>query len=230
VLAVPNIFLSLQCHIQVPSIYADLRPELKSVKLMTAAVATAYLLCFVLYTTIAIFGLTTFRRTTQPNIMECGYDAHKIDIIIARVCLATTAVLSIPVNHHPAREAVWALMSQGSSEPMPTKAFITETCVFFGLVLVLGIFIDELSTLNDLMGLSAGVAVIFILPALFLWTDDPLSRGRETNGMSSMEQTNHAKTKKSGAVFFLAIGVITLIMSVHSFVGSEWLGVAPRGV
>ena len=30
------------------------------------------------------------------------------------LCLALTAVLSIPINHHPAREALWAAASAGS--------------------------------------------------------------------------------------------------------------------
>jgi amino acid permease len=100
VLAVPNVMLSLQAHIQIPSIYADMRPSLRSVNAMTAAAAAAYALIAALYGIIAVFGLLTFRRDTQPNIMECDYRAGDPSIVAARACLALTAVFSIPVNHH----------------------------------------------------------------------------------------------------------------------------------
>merc|ERR1712166_1191700 len=172
VLAVPNVFLSLQCHIQVPSIYADLKPELKSVRRMVGAASAAYVLMGLLYGTMAVFGLISFHRLTKPNIMECDYDVHAWSIIMARICLTVTAIFSIPVNHHPAREAVWSLISAGSSKPMPQKVFMTETLCFFLLSLGCGCLVDELSTLNDLMGLSAGVAVIFVLPSCFLFCPD----------------------------------------------------------
>ena len=41
--------LRRQAHIQVPSIYADMRPDLRSVGRMTGAVAVAYLLIGLLY-------------------------------------------------------------------------------------------------------------------------------------------------------------------------------------
>ena len=93
----------------------------------------------------ALFGLATFRRATRPNIMECDYVASDPPIIVARICLALTAVFSVPVNHHPAREAVWSILSGGSREQMPSRVFFCETVAFFGLALLLGMFIKELS-------------------------------------------------------------------------------------
>ena len=95
--------------------------------------------------TMAVFGLATFHRATRPNIMECDYVASDPPIIVARICLALTAVFSVPVNHHPAREAVWSVLSGGSRQEMPTRVFFGETIVFFGLALLLGMFIKELS-------------------------------------------------------------------------------------
>ena len=219
VLAVPNVMLSLQAHIQIPSIYADMRPSLRSVNAMTAAAAAAYALIAALYGIIAVFGLLTFRRDTQPNIMECDYRAGDPSIVAARACLALTAVFSIPVNHHPARDAVWAMVSGGSKAPMPRTFFYGETAVFFLGALGLACAISELSTLNDLMGLTAGVAVIFLMPGLFLW-----SRSRGGKGDAAAPETQG----QGAAALYVAVAAASFCLCVYSFVGSEYLRVATR--
>ena len=99
----------------------------------------------------------TFRRLTLPNILECAYDPSKITIIVA-ICLAITGLFSIPVNHHPSREATWQIISGGKSSDKMTKSFlVTATIVFFILAMGLAVFINELIALNDLRGMTIGV-------------------------------------------------------------------------
>lgn len=218
-LAVPNIFVSLQSHIQVPSIFADLPREPTRVRRMELAMAVAYMLIFVLYSTVATFGLMTFHRMTLPNIMECGYDAGSVQIIAARLCLAVTAIFSVPVNHYPAREALWSLASSGDKARgvMPRRFLLGETFVFFAFAVVCACVIEELSTVNDLLALSAGVAVIFVLPGMFLLA--PEASPGKLVGTSE-------KTKPIGQLFCV-FGFLTFLMSLYSFIASSMLGVQP---
>eukprot|EP00908_Phaeocystis_cordata_P009860 Transcript_20670.p1 GENE.Transcript_20670~~Transcript_20670.p1 ORF type:complete len:521 (-),score=134.30 Transcript_20670:167-1603(-) len=212
-LAVPNVMLALQAHLQVPAIYADMAPHARSLKAMAAAAGVAYVLILLLYATIAAFGLLTFRRATRPNIMESDYDAARPEVVAARLCLTLTALCSVPVNHHPAREAVWAMASRGSFEPVPPRFLYAETTAFFAAAVALALGIDELSTLNDLMGLSAGVAVIFVLPAACLWCSAAAGAQPRLKALS---------------LIYLVVGLLSFALCAYSFVGSEWLGVAVR--
>eukprot|EP00947_MAST-08B_sp_MAST-8B-sp1_P003696 g3696.t1 len=265
-LAIPNVFLSLQCHIQIPIIYADLRPDLRSVRRMSGVAVVAYGMCLTLYSAFAIFGAMTFGRATQPNIMESAYDAKSWEIIAARGCLTVTAVFSIPCNHHPAREAIWDLLSSSAIAPrrfrdlaartggkatMPQTLFMSETCIFWALALGLGLGIKELSTLNDLMGLTVGVAVIFLLPGMFALKYNGDARGNGhgapptgkraistfltadawgedgSNGSSQAGGGGWRRAIFSKGGFYLLIGGLTLFMSAYSFIASSFCGVAP---
>ena len=74
--------------------------------------------------------MMTFRRLTLPNILECAYDPSKITIIVARICLAITGLFSIPVNHHPSREATWQINGGKSSDKMTKLSCYCNYCFF----------------------------------------------------------------------------------------------------
>ena len=77
----------------------------------------------------------------------------------------------------------------------------------------------ELSTLNDLMGLTAGVAVIFLMPGLFL-----RSRSRGGKGDAAAPETQG----RGAAALYVAVAAASFCLCVYSFVGSEYLRVATR--
>eukprot|EP00755_Sulcionema_specki_P027356 Sspe_Gene.16748::Locus_5913_Transcript_1_1_Confidence_1.000_Length_1742::g.16748::m.16748/K14994/SLC38A7_8; solute carrier family 38 (sodium-coupled neutral amino acid transporter), member 7/8 len=108
--AIPNIALSLQCHIQAPGIYAEVAPGKKSTKFFAYVLLVAYFLCVSLYCTCAFFGYATFRLHTPANIMQAGYSDGDVSIIIARICLLVTAICAVPINHHPCRTALRDLL------------------------------------------------------------------------------------------------------------------------
>jgi hypothetical protein len=210
---------------------------------MSCIIAAAYGLILCIYMIFAIFGFKTFGRDTEPNIMECGYNPHNAYVIAARACLAATAILSIPVNHYPAREAVWDMIRDLAPQryagltSMPQTLFMAETSLFWAGALGLGLGIQELSTLNDLMGLTVGVAVIFLLPGLFLCnfvTDESDRRPSAASSKFLLGAESSPGGKGSACrkhvvagVAFLAVGLATTAMSAFSFIGNTWLGVAP---
>ena len=207
VLSIPNIFLSLQSHVNIPSIYAEMKPSIRSANNMLLAAVFAYAFVFVLYSLIGVYGVMTFRRLTLPNILECPYDPSKITIIVARVCLAITGLFSIPVNHHPSREATWQIVSGGKSSKQMTKSFLViATVVFFILAMALAVFINELSTLNDLRGMTIGVIIIFVLPGCFLMRKNKCS---------------------FVGIIYITVGIISFAVSAYSFVGTKFYGLEP---
>ena len=107
--AFPLAFLSLQCHIQVPTIYSELKPRWKKPRMMMLALAVAYALCLCLYIPVSFFGYTNFGKLTPPNIMEANYEVTDTFVIVARLCLVVVAVCGIPMNHFPGRSALWEL-------------------------------------------------------------------------------------------------------------------------
>lgn len=212
-IAVPNIFLSLQCQIQVPSIFAALRPELKTTRTMTSVIASSHVVIFTCYLLTAFFGYYTFRAQTPTNIMSADYDQSSAPILIARVFLAVVAICSIPINHFPARSALHELLGlcrgeeDGAAREAPgqmSRRFILlETSIWFVLMLAMGITIPNLDVLNDILGTTAGVSVIFLLPGLLIF----------------------ARSPACGASI-LALGVIAFVVSGSDFIASTFFSAA----
>lgn len=67
---IPNICLSYQCQIQTIEVYSEMKPKIRSVKLMMCAVATAVILEIVVYSAAALFGFVTFLGETPTNILS----------------------------------------------------------------------------------------------------------------------------------------------------------------
>ena len=79
------------------------------------------------------------------------------------------------------------------------------------------------------MGLTAGVAVIFVLPACFLWRANSVISSALNNVQEPLHSTRGALSQGRGAAaVFLAVALLSFVVCVHSFIGSEFLGVAPR--
>eukprot|EP01064_Diplonema_japonicum_P022635 TRINITY_DN3262_c5_g1_i1.p1 TRINITY_DN3262_c5_g1~~TRINITY_DN3262_c5_g1_i1.p1 ORF type:complete len:478 (+),score=124.25 TRINITY_DN3262_c5_g1_i1:50-1483(+) len=237
--AVPNIALSLQCHIQSPGIYSEVNPEVRSPWFFSKVLMFSYMLCVLLYTSCAFFGYVTFREHTPPNIMEAGYDEGNVMIVIARFCLLITAICALPINHHPCRAALrdllvkkksgiddesltsdsedegkGSLLSGGTDDgsPMPVdKFFVMEIAAVWTTMTGLAMLVPNLAVLNDIIGFTAGVSVMFIFPGLFLISLDPF---RDTLLAS------HPTVYRGFGYFFVAFGVTTGIIAAFSFFAS----------
>ena len=91
-----------------------------------------------------------------------------------------------------------------------TKSFlVTATIVFFILAMGLAVFINELSTLNDLRGMTIGVIIIFILPGFFL--------------------LHESKCSIVGMIYVL-VGILSFLVSAYSFVGTKFYDLTPMEI
>eukprot|EP00747_Dinoflagellata_sp_TGD_P200130 gnl/TRDRNA2_/TRDRNA2_73505_c1_seq1.p1 gnl/TRDRNA2_/TRDRNA2_73505_c1~~gnl/TRDRNA2_/TRDRNA2_73505_c1_seq1.p1 ORF type:complete len:342 (+),score=27.59 gnl/TRDRNA2_/TRDRNA2_73505_c1_seq1:33-1028(+) len=198
-LALPNSCLSMQCQLQIPSIYSELRPELKTVRQMMGALCAAYGMMFTMYLTIAFFGYYTFRANTPRDIMEADYDKGSVDVLIGRACLSFVNICAMPMMHYPSRSALHTLWTSGhqpSDRTIGRAFFWTETLSFFILMLVMGLLIPNLGIVNDILGAIGGMMIIFIMPGLLFL------KGRWSLGDAAIPEKWHTR-----AVIFVSIGI-----------------------
>eukprot|EP01059_Diplonema_ambulator_P029042 TRINITY_DN4812_c0_g1_i1.p1 TRINITY_DN4812_c0_g1~~TRINITY_DN4812_c0_g1_i1.p1 ORF type:complete len:492 (+),score=106.76 TRINITY_DN4812_c0_g1_i1:193-1476(+) len=242
--AVPNIALSLQCHVQVPGIFSELAPESRTPAFFSKVLMFSYFLCLVLYTSCAFFGYVTFRDHTPPNIMEAGYDTADPMIVVARICLMITAICALPINHHPCRAALRDLVmgrgekaeeesgSESDEEEYQKKSLLSSSSISHesggGIIPVdkfyyceiacvwttvtgLAMIVPNLAVLNDIIGFTAGVSVMFIFPGLFLASIDPF----RDSLLSS-----YPNIYRGSGYFLIVFGIITGVIAAFSFLDS----------
>ena len=59
----------LEAHIQLPSIYSDMNPHIRTPALMLKSVVVAYSMICALYLVVATFGYARFGSQVGPNII-----------------------------------------------------------------------------------------------------------------------------------------------------------------
>jgi sodium-coupled neutral amino acid transporter 7/8 len=113
--ALPLLAFALQCHIQVPLIYTELRAEERTVARMDLVCAGAYALCLVLYLPAGALGYLTFGNNTPTDILK-GYPLDDTVADTARGCIAIVACCGFPLNHFPARSALWGIWTRWTKQ------------------------------------------------------------------------------------------------------------------
>lgn len=197
--ALPLLAFALQCHIQAPLIYTELRSEERSVRRMDAVCAGAYSLCLVLYLPAGIFGYLTFGMNTETDILK-GYPVSDKVSDTARVCIAIVACCGYPLNHFPARSALWGIwqrfQTEADSATMGRNWMGVEAAVWVAITIGVALNVTDLGVVFGLIGSVAGSLVIFFIPA-FLW-----------NKLGPKGHWSH----KSGTFTALGVGTLVLVM------------------
>ena len=85
------------------------------------AIVGAYALCCAFYIPAGIFGYYTFGSGTISDLLSTSDDPSKVSHsysvsakrgLVARICLAAVATCGVPLNHFPARIAVYSLYNK----------------------------------------------------------------------------------------------------------------------
>lgn len=179
-------------------------------------------------------GFSSCGLCAGDGSLLCGVDgdAAAPGLLVARACLALSALVSVALSHHPAREALWALARRGrpgasqrprgfsnggDTTPMPRRFLWTETVAFAAVAPALALATDaipEIRALVRLVRLAAGVVLIFLLPAACL-------RGSAAAGAQPR--------LRALARAFAAFGALCLALCGYAFVEREGLAVGGRG-
>ena len=93
---IPNICMSFQCQVSTIEVYSEMRPDIKSVKLMMSAVATAVTIEIIVYAVVAVFGYVTFLGATGTNILS----AYVVSIMLGSA--AATSRNAVCSGNHTA--------------------------------------------------------------------------------------------------------------------------------
>jgi amino acid permease len=173
-LALPSCCLAYQNQMQVPNVYAELKPELKNVRTMSKIIATS-IVCLILpmYLATAIAGYFMFRSQTPPDVLIGPYAATETQIFVARLLLCANAVFRVPVNHFTARSALYTLYQrysgkQSSETTFSGSLFWAELLSYSAIMIGLGLVLTSLDIVLDIMSATCAMAVMFFIPALFV--------------------------------------------------------------
>jgi len=175
--ALPIFCFALQSHISVPCIFNGCRPELQNKKDFGWVIFAAYALILCLYIPTGAFGLTYFLENLPgdgdfPKDVLTGFKTNKVLADVARVCMAASAMCSYPLNHFPARCAIFnVLFKKKSVDEMENKNTIyrVEAVVFNVCACALAIAVPNVATVFGVLGATVASAAMFIFPGLVLY-------------------------------------------------------------
>jgi len=198
--AVPIVVFALQCHAMSVQIFAELKHRTAGRE--TATIVGALAICVFIYIAVGVCGYLTFGSGVDDDILS-AYSIKLIDVDIAKIGLALTAIFSYPINYIPARDAILdalrpllkrrmnllasaaeheAFAGEGINTPVkkdwdtvaPVDLVTTPQRVLLTLCFViatgaLAVGVPSLSTVFGFTGSTAGVALIFLIPAVIMW-------------------------------------------------------------
>jgi len=174
--ALPLLAFALQCHIQAPLIFTELRASERTVARMDSVCAGAYALCLTLYVPAGIFGYLTFGPNTLTDILKGYTDVSDKVADVARVCIGIVACCGYPLNHFPARSALWGIWQRKTGQAgkeMPKKWMIVEAAIWVAVTIGVALVVTDLGVVFGLIGSVAGSLVIFFIPAFLWWRLGP---------------------------------------------------------
>jgi amino acid permease len=213
-LALPSACLAYQNQMQVPNIYAELRPQIKTVRMMSLMIATSvFCLIMPMYLATAFAGYFMFRSQTPTDVLIGPYAQTETQIFAARLLLCLNAVFRVPVNHFTARSALFTLWKRFSGKEISESdttfsgsIFWVEVLTFSAIMVSLGMMLSSLAIVLDIMSATCAMAVMFFIPALFLFT--------------VMKQSKFYRGWQGLACVFIAVGASVAVVSFSDVVQS----------
>ena len=196
-LALPILVVAFQCHIQVLSIYAELREEPsvtparaeESVedaayakeaarrRVMGRVATTSTTICLVGYLAVGACAYLSHPHI-DSNLLK-SYDASDPYMLVATVGMALSAIGSYPMNQFSARAALddvlaaacgWTAAAPGAA---PTARHVSQTLAFVLATTATALAVEDLGKVFQLVGSTAGVLVICWVPAALLLVPPP---------------------------------------------------------
>eukprot|EP00771_Trimastix_marina_P001794 gnl/Trimastix_PCT/2896.p1 GENE.gnl/Trimastix_PCT/2896~~gnl/Trimastix_PCT/2896.p1 ORF type:complete len:289 (+),score=124.71 gnl/Trimastix_PCT/2896:520-1386(+) len=160
--AFPLMGVAFTAHYNIQRFYKELRA--RTMRRMTVVIHAALVICFMLYSVMALLGYLTFRQDTKDNILK-NYGKKDPLAIIARIGMTITISLSFPLVNFANRQALLNIFFPG--KPFHWLRHILFTLGIVALVTTIGILLPRVGIVLQFSGSLAGSCVIYIFPALF---------------------------------------------------------------
>ena len=139
----------------------------------------AYAIVTFLYIPTGMFGLTYFLETSPndfPKDLLTGFKTNEILANVARVCMAGAAVCCYPLNHFPARCAIFNVYKTFTGkdvEKMSSTAkdihYLVEIIIFTMCAVGLAIAVPNVATVFGVLGATVASSSMFIFPGLIMY-------------------------------------------------------------
>lgn len=124
--AIPLLCFAFQCQVNVPPIYAEMKKEIRTTEKFNKVAMGAYAICFCLYVPCGIGGYLFFGAFTPSDILKSndlkpgqlpdGFDKDDVAVLIGRLCIMCAVMCCYPLNHYPARPALYSLIFSSDKE------------------------------------------------------------------------------------------------------------------
>eukprot|EP00890_Picochlorum_soloecismus_P000649 jgi/Picsp_1/1585/NSC_05063-R1_sodium-coupled neutral amino acid transporter 7 len=136
--------------------------------LMTEVIITAIALTAVGYALVGVPAYLAFPTKVQSNVFNT-FDQDEPVMQFARGIVGLLQIASYPVNHFPARAAIGDIVGTLVGQQPSGYAFIyVETLLFFGLNLLIAMYVTDLGAVFEIIGGTCGSIIILGMPSLLL--------------------------------------------------------------
>jgi len=136
--------------------------------LMTEVIITAIALTAFGYALVGVPAYLAFPTKVQSNVFNT-FDQDEPVMQFARGVVGLLQIASYPVNHFPARAAIGDIVGTLVGQQPSGYGFIyVETLVFFGLNLLIAMYVTDLGAVFEIIGGTCGSIIILGMPSLLL--------------------------------------------------------------
>ncbi|KAM6912675.1 putative sodium-coupled neutral amino acid transporter 6 isoform 2-T4 [Xenentodon cancila] len=163
--AIPTMAFSFLCHTAILPIYCELERPSKARMQNVSNISIG--LSFLFYFISALFGYLTFYSHVESELL-LAYDAYlprDIMVMTVRLAILVSVLLTVPLIHFPARKAV-ILLLYGRRE-FSWLVHIISTLIILSVVLMLAIFVPDISNVFGVVGSTMSSCLLFVFPGIF---------------------------------------------------------------
>ncbi|CAG5866448.1 unnamed protein product [Menidia menidia] len=195
--AIPTMAFSFLCHTAILPIYCELERPTKARMQNVANISIG--LSFLLYFISALFGYLTFYSHVDSELL-LGYDTYlprDIMVMTVRLAILLAVLLTVPLIHFPARKAVILLLYGGRN--ISWLIHIISTLIILTVVLILAIFVPDISNVFGVVGSTMSSCLLFVFPGIFYLKIS----GQPLRSVDSI-----------GAIFLVVFGLIMGVISL----------------
>eukprot|EP00004_Rigifila_ramosa_P025745 TRINITY_DN7781_c0_g1_i1.p1 TRINITY_DN7781_c0_g1~~TRINITY_DN7781_c0_g1_i1.p1 ORF type:complete len:415 (-),score=112.65 TRINITY_DN7781_c0_g1_i1:68-1312(-) len=161
-LAFPLMSVSFTAHYNVLRIYYELQDRTNA--RMSRVVNVSIVCTLVAYATMAIVGYLGWRDDTEDDILT-NLDESLIPASLARFAICWTIIFSYPLVHFANRASFMNILYRGE-KVIPYKKQAMLTLFIIPVSLILAYYLDAISVVFSFSGSTAGVAIVYVVPAL----------------------------------------------------------------
>nr|XP_006641522.1 PREDICTED: putative sodium-coupled neutral amino acid transporter 7 [Lepisosteus oculatus] len=168
--AMPTICFGFQCHVSSVPVFNSMRkPEIKP---WGAVVTVGMIICLFVYTGTGVCGFLSFGSSVSQDVLM-SYPSDDIAVAIARAFIILCVVTSYPILHFCGRAVLEGLWLRFRGEPVEVdvtreqRRRLLQTVAWFGLTLVLALFIPDIGRVISIIG-GLAACFIFVFPGLCL--------------------------------------------------------------